>query len=106
MSAKGRAAHAHNKRRHAQRQFGHTKPVLQERGSDTLWMSEFLSSAQGTTGQFYVNSTICLQLGATEEERITKLRQMSQHGVIRMASMWRDGKFIGYAWRLTDQGRL
>lgn len=106
MSQAGRAAHAHNQARHAQREFGHTKPTLQPVGSDTLWMSEFISSIQGLEGYFNADSIIAAQLGSTRDERIEKLRKLSAHGTLHMSAHREDGVFVEFRWELTDLGRL
>jgi hypothetical protein len=103
VSREGRALHAHNKRRHSQRQFGDVKPALAERHSDTMWMGEFISSIQGITEPFGVDSMIALQLG---EDRMSRLRQLSSLGMLRMSAYRVDGEFVEYRWVLTESGRL
>ena len=99
MSREGRAAHARNQARHSQRSGGDVKRKLEPIGSDTLWLPEFLSSAQGI-GAFSVNSLICLPLGETAEERELKLRKAASMGVLRMYAYRDSGQFVEYRWEL------
>lgn len=100
MSRAGRIAHEHHVNKHAQRQFGTVKPKLQPEGTETMWFGEFISSAQGI-GSFNINALIVLQLGATAEERMLKLRQASRAGLLRMSAYREDGQFVEYRWELT-----
>ena len=104
MSQAGRKAHSIHKAQHAQRVFGTEKAKLEPVGSDTLWLGEFLSSAQGIDW-LSADSLICYQLGTTHEEREAKLRKASSMGVLLMY-VHRDaaGAFIEYRWMLTPLG--
>jgi hypothetical protein len=103
MSKSGRAAHERNTARHAQRN-GFEKPKPQPVGSDTLWMSEFVSSIQGITTPFNADSLITLQLGEDRDERILKLRKMAKLGILHMYAHRSNGEFVEYRWELTPRG--
>lgn len=105
MSQAGRKAHAIHKAQHAQRD-GEEKRTLQPVGTDTTWMGEFVSSIQGITTPFGVESVIALQLGDTREERIVRLRKLSALGVLHMSSRFENGHFVEFLWTLTEQGIL
>lgn len=100
-----RASYYHSVNKHAQRQ-GVAKPKPIPRNSDTAWIGEFLSSIQGTS-HFGVNSIIALQLGATPEARMLKLRQASRFGILRMFMYRAPGATeTEYRWELTAEGTL
>jgi len=100
-----RAEHFRRTAQHAQRN-GMEKPKMPARDTDTVWIQEFLSSIQGLDTYFTADSIICASLGTTEQERMTKLRELSKRGVIYMSAFWEDGKFVEYRFILTDRGRL
>lgn len=99
-----RASFYRSKSKHAQRSFGEVKKTLQPKGTDTAWITEFISSIQGLTGSFGIDSTIAMQLGATPEERMVKLRQACRLVVLHMTVV-RDeaGAFVEYRWTLTPE---
>lgn len=94
-----RASHYRRTSKAAQR-YGVAKPKSVDRDEATTWVPEFVSSIQGLTGQFNANSIIAASLGDTEEERVTKLRQLSKLGVLHMTAFWEGGKFVEYRWEL------
>jgi hypothetical protein len=106
VSQAGRAAHAHNKNRHAQRAFGVEKAKLAPADQANLWVGEFVSSAQGLTTHLTVNSLLAVQLGATEQRRMERLRVLSKMGILRMYAHREGDKFIEYRWELTREGDL
>lgn len=105
MSREGRAAHAFNKNRHAQRGFGVEKPKMAPADSGNLWVGEFVASAQGLKGEFSFNSIIALQLGP-EPQRMERLRVLSRLGILRMRALWDGDHFLGFSWYLTAAGDL
>jgi hypothetical protein len=100
-----RASHYQRTSKAAQRQ-GVAKPKLPARDTDTTWIPEFVSSIQGITTPFNSSSIIAASLGSTEEERVTKLRELSKRGILRMSAHRQDGIFIEYRWELDEGGRL
>lgn len=94
-----RAGHERAKAQHAQREFGAAKAKLQPVGTDTAWLSTFLSSCEGI-GPFNLNSIIALQLGGDPQEREQKLRLASSMGLLRMSAYRENGVFIEYRWEL------
>lgn len=106
MSREGRAAHAHNTNRHAQRVFGQEKAKLAPADTANLWVGEFVSSVQGLTTYLTVNSMLVTQLGATPERRMERLRQLSKMGILRMSAHRENGEFVEYRWELTREGDL
>lgn len=105
MSREGRAAHARNKRRHDQRQFGEVKPALQSVAQSTLWVGPFLESVQGVE-YLTVTSPQVLPLGTDGRTRMLKLRDLSHFGVLRMYAHREDGQFVEYRWELSEAGKL
>lgn len=100
-----RATHYRAKAKHDQRGFGESKPALPPRDSTTEWIGPFVSSIQGLTEPFTVDSIIALSLG-TPTERALKLRELSKLGVLRMYAHFENNKFIEYRWQLTEEGKL
>lgn len=100
-----RASYYRSTAKHAQREFGQVKAKLEPVGSDTLWLSEFVSSLQGI-GSFNANSLVCLQLGHSVEERTARLRVASRIGVIRMYAVREADIFVEFRWELTRTGTL
>lgn len=101
-----RATHYRAKAKHDQRGFGESKPALPPRDTTTAWVGPFVSSIQGLTEPFSADSIIALSLGATTEERTVKLRELSKLGVLRMYALWENKEFVGYRWKLTEEGTL
>lgn len=99
MSAAGRAAHGRNKARHAQREFGHTKPKLQPVGSDTAWLSAWLEGLS-LGDVFNVNSPVVLGLHEDSAELELMLRKASQLGVLSMTAHRENGVFVEFRWRV------
>lgn len=100
-----RGQHFHNQKRHDQRN-GVEKPKPAPAGTDTAWMTEFVSSIQGITTTFNADAIITWQLGETRDQRVTKLRHLSRLGVLRMYAHRENGQFVEYRWELTQAGRL
>lgn len=105
MSREGRAAHARNKKRHDQRQFGEVKPKSISQDVSTTWVGPFVESLQGLTTWINANSILALPLGATKREREFRLRQLSKMGILRMY-VYKDHEFVEYRWELTEGGKL
>lgn len=106
MSQSGRAAHARNKARHAQREFGEVKPRLVSQEEGTRWMGGFIESIQGHTEPFGADSDVALPLGPTTEARTLRLRELAKLGVLQMSAPRENGVFLGYRWQLTQAGTL
>jgi|SRR6478609_5961914 len=98
-----RAQYYRNTTKHAQRGIAE-KPVSKPMGTDTTWISEFVSSIQGLVGQFNSDSMIALQLG-DREQRVVRLRKLSAMGILRMSSHFKNGHFVEFRWEL-DAGQL
>lgn len=105
MSREGRAAHARNKRRHDQRQFGEVKPKSISQDVSTAWVGPFVESLQGLATWINADSILALPLGATKREREFRLRQLSQMGILRMY-VHKDHEFVEYRWVVTEAASL
>lgn len=93
-----RATHYNNKRRHAQREFGQTKPRLLPRDVGTSWQGAFVATLSDGPSDFNLEHPITHSLGDTPEARALRLRELCKVGVLRMRAV-RDGdKFIEYRW--------
>jgi len=100
-----RSEYYRNQSKHAQRGIGE-KPTPSKRDTNTAWIPEFVSSIQGLQGQFNVQSLIAMQLGATKDERLLRLRELSKMGILHMSSHRENGVFVEYRWELTAEGTL
>jgi hypothetical protein len=105
MSREGRAAHARNKARHAQREFGQEKPKVVSQAEGTRYMGAFVESVQGLL-EFNISHPVTDQLGDTDEAKMIRLRELSKAGVLRMTAHREEGLFVEYRWVVTASATL
>lgn len=93
-----RTTHYNNKRRHAQREFGQTKPRLLPRDEGTSWQGAAVATLSGIEGEFNVEHPAVESLGTDARERELRLRELCKVGVLRMRAHRVDSVFIEYRW--------
>lgn len=96
-----RATHYRNKARHDQREFGEVKPRLLNRDDSTAWRGAYIATLSNDMPAFNADSPIAAPLGATTEDRVVRLRELSKIGVLRMSAYRENGTFIEYRWTVT-----
>lgn len=107
----GRGAYLRNKQQHDQHEFPKFENTATPSKTDTAWIPSFLSSIQGITTPLRLDSMLVLQLGATDEVREARLRQLCQLGWLKMsavrvrtsgkvAQLGEPSVFSHYEWRL------
>jgi len=98
MSAEGRAAHARNKKRHAQREFGEVKPRLLPRDEGTSWMPAYVATLSTDQPDFNVADPIAEGLGSNARDRELRLRELCKIGILRMYAHRKNNVFVEYRW--------